>query len=80
MGDSEALADGVSEGAGVAALFFFDDGDFCGVSVGLGVADFCGVAVDCGVGDFSAFGFFFLCFRGAGVGVGAKIFFNVVPT
>jgi hypothetical protein len=79
FGDSEALGNGASEGVGVAALFFLDDGDFCGVSVGFGVADFSAVAVAFGVGDFSAAVFFFVCFRGVGVGVGAKIFLNLVP-
>jgi hypothetical protein len=31
------------------------------------------------VGDFSAVDFFFVFFRGAGVGVGAKIFLSLVP-
>ena len=61
----EALGVGVSVGVGLAADFFFGDADFSGVAEGFGV------------GDFSAVDFFFVCFRGAGVGV-AKIFFSVV--
>lgn len=62
----DALDAGVSVGVGLEADFFFGDEDFSGVSDGAGVA------------DFSAVDFFFLCFRGAGVGVGAKIFLSVV--
>jgi hypothetical protein len=66
--DGDALAFGVSAGVGLAVAFFF------------GVADFSADAVGLGVGDFSAADFFFVCFRGLGVGVGAKIFFNSVPS
>jgi hypothetical protein len=68
LGDEAAVGSGVSEGVGVADVFiFFANGDFPGVSLGSGV------------GDFSAVVFFFGCFRGVGVGVGAKIFFNLLP-
>ena len=63
--DDEALGSGVSEGVGVAVAFFFGEADFSGVALGFGV------------GDFSAVDFFF--FRGVGVGVGAKIFFSLLP-
>jgi len=77
LGEGEALASGVSEGLGLgdALRFFAGDGD----------GDFSGVAAAFGEGDFSATGVFFevlellRCFRGAGVGVGAKIFFSLVP-
>ena len=68
FGDEVAVDSGVSEGVGVAdVFFFFGEGDFSGVSLGFGV------------GDFSAVVFFFVCFRGVGVGVGAKIFFSLLP-
>lgn len=63
-----AEGSGVSEGAGVADVFFF-----------FGAGDFSGVSLGFGVGDFSAVVFFFVCFRGVGVGVGAKIFFSLLP-
>ena len=62
----DALAVGVSAGVGLGDDFFFGDADFSGVAEGFGV------------GDFSALDFFFVCFRGVGVGVGAKIFLSVV--
>jgi hypothetical protein len=65
--EADALAYGVSDGVGLAAVFFFGDGDFSGVAVGFGV------------GDFSAVDFFFVCLRGVGVGVGAKIFLSLLP-
>ena len=65
--DAVALGEGVSAGVGLAADFFFGDGDFSGVVVGFGV------------GDFSAVDFFFVCLRGVGVGVGAKTFLSFVP-
>ena len=65
--DGDALAFGVSAGVGLAVAFFF------------GVADFSADAVGLGVGDFSAVDFFFVCFRGVGVGVGTKIFLSFVP-
>jgi hypothetical protein len=65
--EADALGDGVSDGVGLAAAFFFGDGDFSGVALGFGV------------GDFSAVDFFFVCLWGVGVGVGAKIFLSLVP-
>jgi hypothetical protein len=65
--EADALGDGVSDGVGLAAVFFFGDGDFSGVALGFGV------------GDFSAVDFFFGCLRGVGVGVGTKIFLSLVP-
>jgi hypothetical protein len=65
--EADALGDGVSDGVGLAAAFF------------LGTADFSSVAVGFGVVDFSAVDFFFVCLRGVGVGVGAKIFLSLVP-
>jgi hypothetical protein len=65
--EEDALEEGVSDGVGVAAVFFFGDGDFSGVALGLGV------------GDFSAVDFFFVCLRGAGVGVGANTFLSLSP-
>ncbi len=80
FGEEEVVGSGVSEGVGVAdVFFFFGDGDFSGVAVGFGAGDFSAVAVGFGVGDFSVSGFFFVFFRGVGVGVGAKIFLNLVP-
>jgi hypothetical protein len=66
--EEEAVGSGVSEGVGDADGFFF-----------LGGGDFSGVSLGCGVGDFSAVVFFLVCFRGVGVGVGAKIFFSLLP-
>jgi hypothetical protein len=65
--EEDALGDGVSDGVGLAAAFFFGDGDFSGVALGLGV------------GDLSAVDFFFVCLRGVGVGVGAKTFLSLSP-
>jgi hypothetical protein len=70
FGEADALATGSSAGVGFPEVFFFfeeGDGDFSGVVDGFGV------------GDFSASSLFFTvellrCFRGVGVGVGAKIF------
>ena len=59
-------ADGLEDGVGLSAAFFFGDDDLSGVALGFGVED-------------SAVDFFFRCFRGAGVGVGAKIFFTLSP-
>ena len=78
------VAVGDDSGAGLGeGFFFFTDTDALedGVSdgVGLGEALFFGVAVGLGVGDFSAADFFLGCFRGVGVGVGAKIFLSLVP-
>ena len=60
--------EGLEDGVGLSADFFFDEGDFSGDAVGFGV------------GDFSAADFFFVCFLGVGVGVGAKSFFSSVPS
>jgi hypothetical protein len=76
-GEGEALGSGVTAGLGLgdALRFFTGDGD----------GDFSGVEAALGEGDFSAAGVFLdvlellRCFRGAGVGVGAKIFFNLLP-
>jgi hypothetical protein len=65
------LAVGEDSGDGLGEAFFF--------FAGKGVGDFSGVALGLGVGDFSAVDFFFVCFRGAGVGVGAKIFLSLLP-
>jgi hypothetical protein len=65
--EADALGDGVSDGVGLAAAFFFGDGDFSGVALGFAV------------GDFSAGDFFFVRLCGVGVGVGAKIFLSLVP-
>ena len=65
FGEREAVGSGFSVGVGLAVVFFFGEGDFAGDAVGFGE------------GDFSAVAFFFL--RGAGVGVGAKIFLSLVP-
>ena len=62
-----AEADGLEDGVGLSAVFFFGEGDFSGVAAGLGVE------------DFSVVDFLFACFRGAGVGVAAKIFLSLVP-
>ena len=61
--DEDGLGLDVTEGVGLAAAFFFGDGDFS----------------DDGVGDSWGVDFFFLCFRGVGVGVGARIFLSLVP-
>jgi hypothetical protein len=79
FGEADALGSAFSAGVGLAELFFFffeEEGD----------GDFSGVADGFGVGDFSASSFFFgageevlRCFRGVGVGVGAKIFLILLP-
>ena len=78
FGEAEALGSGFSAGVGLPDAFFCfeEDGD----------GDFSGVTDSFGVGDFSASSFFFgaveplRCFRGIGVGVGAKIFLILLPT
>jgi hypothetical protein len=65
--DADALGEAVSAAVGLAEDFFLVGGDFSGVVVGFGV------------GDLSAVDFFFVCLRGAGVGVGSKIFLSFVP-
>lgn len=79
FGEAVALGSAFSAGVGLAeAFFFFFEGE--------GDGDFSGVADGFGVGDFSASSFFFDAveevlrfFRGAGVGVGAKIFLILLP-
>ena len=76
VGEADGFSSDLSAGFGESASFFF----FAEVGVG----DFSGVVVAFGDGDFSAIDVFFvvpelLRFRGAGVGVGAKIFFSLVP-
>jgi len=61
--DEDGLGLGVAEGVGLAAAFFFGDGEFSPE----------------GVGDSWEVDFFFRCFRGVGVGVGARIFLSLVP-
>jgi hypothetical protein len=76
FGEADALGAGFSAGVGLPEAFFFfeEEGD----------GDFSGVADGFGVGDFSASSFFFTvellrCFRGVGVGVGAKTFLILLP-
>lgn len=66
FGEGETRGDGFSVGVGLGVDFFFGEGDFSGDAVGFGEGDL--VAVD-----------FFFDLRGAGVGVGAKIFLSLVP-
>ena len=77
FGEADALSSGFSAGVGLPEVFFFfeeeGDGDFFGVTDGFGV------------GDLSSSSFFvgavelLRCFRGVGVGVGAKIFLILLP-
>lgn len=67
FGEDEALGSAFSAGVGVGAVFFLGNGDFSGDAVGFGE------------GDLSAVAFFFVCLRGVGVGVGAKIFLSLLP-
>ena len=77
FGEAEALGSAFSAGVEPPEAFLFfdeeDDGDFSGVADGFGA------------GALSASSFFFgavellRCFRGAGVGVGAKIFLISLP-
>jgi hypothetical protein len=77
FGVGDALGSAFSAGVGLRDVFFFLEEE--------GVGDFSGVADGLGGGDFSASSFFFgavellRCFRGAGVGVGAKIFLILLP-
>ena len=76
FGEAEVLGPAFSVGVGLADVFFFFEEE--------GGGDFSGVAEGFGVGDFSASFFFdvvelWWCFRGAGVGVGAKIFLILLP-
>jgi hypothetical protein len=68
FGEGEMLAVGFSVGLGLGDAFFLGEGDFSGDAVGFGE----------GEGDLVAVVFFFV-FRGAGVGVGAKIFLSLLP-
>lgn len=65
FGEGEAVGDCFS-GVGLGEAFFFGEGDFSGEAVGFGEGDL--VAAD-----------FFFVLRGAGVGVGAKIFLSLLP-
>jgi hypothetical protein len=77
FGEAEALGSAFSTGVGLTETLFFFEGE--------GDGDFSGVADGFGVGDFSPSSFFFdavellRCFRGVGVGVGAKIFLIFLP-
>lgn len=77
FGEAEALGSAFSVGVGLAVVLFFFEEE--------GEGDFSGVADGFDVGDFSASSFFFgvvgllRFFRGAGVGVGAKIFLILLP-
>jgi hypothetical protein len=75
FGETDALASDFADGVGLADAFCFLAGD--------GVGDFSGVALGFGEGDFSALSFLAVellrCFRGVGVGVGAKIFLSLLP-
>ena|GEM_PF-1317688 len=75
FGEAEALASDFAEGVGLGDAFCFFAGE--------GVGDFSGVARGLGDGDFSVVSFLTVellrCFRGAGVGVGAKIFLSLLP-
>ena len=81
---AEAEALGEDSGVGLGEDFFFfieTDALGDGVSDGLGFTAvfFFGDGDFSGVGDVSAVDFFFVCLRGVGVGVGAKIFLSLVP-
>ena len=77
FGEVDALGSAFSVGVGLSEAFFFfeEEGD----------GDFSGVADGFGVGDLSASSFFLgavellRCFRGVGLGVGAKIFAILLP-
>ena len=79
FGEGETLGSAFSVGVGLAVAFFFGEGDFSGDAVGFGEGDFSGDALGFGEGDFWAVVFFFVFLRGAGVGVGAKIFLSLLP-
>ena len=74
FGEADALGSGSSAGRRLPEAPFFE-----------GDGDFSGVADDFGGGDLSASSFLFAalellrCFRGGGVGVGAKIFLIFLP-
>jgi len=77
-GEGNAAGSGFSTILGLGEAFCLLDGE--------GAGDLSGIGEGFGVGDFSAVSFFFVavellrCFRGAGVGVGAKIFLILVPS
>jgi hypothetical protein len=66
FGEGETLGEGFSVGVGLGVVVFFGEGDFSGDAFVFGDGDL--VAVD-----------FFFVLRGAGVGVGAKIFLSLLP-
>ena len=66
FGEGEIVGSSFAVGVGLGVVFFFEEGDFSGDAVGFGVGDFVAVA-------------FFFVLRGIGVGVGAKIFFSLLP-
>ena len=66
FGEGETLGSCFAVGVGLGGGFFLGEGDFAGDAVGFGE------------GDFVADAFFFVL-RGAGVGVGAKSFFSLLP-
>ena len=66
LGEGETTGPAFCVGVGLGVVFFFGDGALSGDAVGFGEGDFVAVA-------------FFFVLRGAGVGVGAKIFFSLVP-
>jgi hypothetical protein len=77
FGEADALATGSSAGVELPEVFFFFEEE--------GEGDFSGVIDGFGVGDFSASSLFFTverlrCFRGVGVGVGARIFLILLPS
>ena len=78
-GEGDATGSDFTVGLGLGEAFLLFDGD------GEGDGDFSGIGDGFGVGDFSGPSFFFVaveflrCFRGAGVGVGAKIFLILLP-
>ncbi len=77
FGEADALGSDFSARSELPEAFFFfeEEGD----------GDFSGAADGFAVGDLSVSSFFFAavellrCFRGGGVGVGAKIFLNLLP-
>jgi hypothetical protein len=80
-GEGDAIGSDFTMGLGLGEDFLLFDGD----GDGNGEGDFSGIGDGFDVGDFSVSPFFFRvvellrCFRGAGVGVGAKIFLILLP-